>query len=190
MAQDKQERPNIFTKLARFAEETPTPQPERNSTSQPENDGGLLASLPSPTRKHQTTHAENQGTPRIQRRKSRSMSKSGRRHATSVSSSAVEDSRRPTENWHFEQSTTCNGGLRNAVDSVSERLKKKLWVGTLGTPTDDFKEDLRTSIDDRLRSRRDSVPVWIPDAEFQSAYDEFCHQVRSATPFPVIILLT
>lgn len=118
------------------------------------------------------------------------MSKSGRRHATSVSSSAVEDSRRPTENWHFEQSTTCNGGLRNAVDSVNERLKKKLWVGTLGTPTDDFKEDLRTSIDDRLRSRRDSVPVWIPDAEFQSAYDEFCHQVCSATPFPVIILLT
>lgn len=102
-----------------------------------------------------------------------------RRRHSSVSSPKADDDAldRFTGNWHFELSTTCNGGLRNAVESVSERLRKKLWVGTLGTPTDDFKEDLRNQIDDRLRSRRDSVPVWIPDAEFQSAYDEFCHQV-------------
>ncbi|KAJ3497214.1 hypothetical protein NMY22_g19723 [Coprinellus aureogranulatus] len=176
-AQDKQERPNIFTKLTRFAEETPgTPKPERTGqTAYPDAHGGIISALASPTRKHQTTHSEDKGTPRIQRRKSRSMSKS-RRHS-SVSSPIIEDGPRFAGNWHFELSTTCNGGLRNAVESVSERLRKKLWVGTLGTPTDNFKDNLRNEIDDRLRSRRDSVPVWIPDAEFTSAYDEFCHQV-------------
>ncbi|KAI6016532.1 glycosyltransferase family 20 protein, partial [Pisolithus marmoratus] len=30
---------------------------------------------------------------------------------------------------------------------------------------------------DKRRDTCDSVPVWIPDGEFQSCYDEFCHQV-------------
>lgn len=70
-----------------------------------------------------------------------------------------------------------NGGLKNAVDSVGQRMKKKLWVGTLGTCTDNYSEKLRKDIDKRMFDRRDSLPVWIPDAEFQSCYDEFCHQV-------------
>ena len=28
-----------------------------------------------------------------------------------------------------------------------------------------------------MREERDSVPVWIPDSDFASCYDEFCHQV-------------
>lgn len=70
-----------------------------------------------------------------------------------------------------------NGGLKNAVDSVGPRMKKKLWVGTLGTCTDTYGEELRKDIDKRMLEQRDSLLVWIPDAEFQSCYDEFCHQV-------------
>ena len=70
-----------------------------------------------------------------------------------------------------------NGGLKNAVDSVEDRMRKKLWVGTLGTCTDGFGDDLRKDIDSRMLAQRSSLPVWIPDAEFQSCYDEFCHQV-------------
>ncbi|KAJ3496620.1 hypothetical protein NLJ89_g10458 [Agrocybe chaxingu] len=77
----------------------------------------------------------------------------------------------------MEPNTHCNGGLKNAVESVGERMKKKLWVGTLGTPTDGFGEDLRKDIDKRMLAQHASLPVWIPDAEFQSCYDEFCHQV-------------
>lgn len=76
----------------------------------------------------------------------------------------------------MEPNPHCNGGLKNAVDSVGDRMRKKLWVGTLGTTTDDFDEDLRKEIDARM-SQRNHLPVWIPDAEFQSCYDEFCHQV-------------
>jgi trehalose 6-phosphate synthase/phosphatase len=77
----------------------------------------------------------------------------------------------------MEPNPHCNGGLKNAVDSVGDRMKKKLWVGTLGTCTDGFGDDLRKDIDTRMLAQRDSLPVWIPDAEFQSCYDEFCHQV-------------
>ena len=79
--------------------------------------------------------------------------------------------------WHMEPNPQGNGGLKNAVDSVDDRMRKKLWVGTLGTCTDEFGEDLRKDIDSRMLAQRSSLPVWIPDAEFQSCYDEFCHQV-------------
>ena len=71
----------------------------------------------------------------------------------------------------------CNGGLKNAIESVGDRLRRKLWVGTLGTNTDGFRESLRRNIEWRMREERDSVPVWIPDSDFASCYDEFCHQV-------------
>ena len=70
-----------------------------------------------------------------------------------------------------------NGGLKNAVDSVEDRIRKKLWVGTLGTCTDEYGEDLRKEINSRMLAQSSSLPVWIPDAEFESCYDEFCHQV-------------
>jgi trehalose-6-phosphate synthase len=76
----------------------------------------------------------------------------------------------------MEPNPHTNGGLKNAVDSVEGRIRKKLWVGTLGTCTDEFEEDLRKDIDSKMLAQRSSLPVWIPDAEFQSCYDEFCHQ--------------
>ena len=77
----------------------------------------------------------------------------------------------------MEMNPRGNGGLKNAVDSVDDRIRKKLWIGTLGTCTDGFDEDLRQDINSRMLAQRSSVPVWIPDAEFESFYDEFCHQV-------------
>jgi trehalose 6-phosphate synthase/phosphatase len=41
----------------------------------------------------------------------------------------------------------CTHGLKNAVDSVGGRVKKKLWVYTLGACTDGFCDDLRKDID-------------------------------------------
>jgi trehalose 6-phosphate synthase/phosphatase len=79
--------------------------------------------------------------------------------------------------WHLESNQRCNGGLKNAVASVKERLKTKLWIGTLGTSTDMFGDGLRKDIDKKMKEQCDSQPVWIPDAEFESCYDEFCHQV-------------
>ena len=79
--------------------------------------------------------------------------------------------------WHIETNAHCNGGLRNAVNSVSDRLKRKLWVGVLGTPTDKMSTELRDDIDVKMRKEASCLPVWIPDSEFSKCYDEFCHRV-------------
>jgi hypothetical protein len=71
-----------------------------------------------------------------------------------------------------------------AIDSVKDHLTQKLWVGTLGNSTDGFGPNLRDSINLRMCQLCASVPVWIPDAEFESCCDEFCHQVHRTLGFP------
>lgn len=126
------------------------------------------------TRKqHQTTHGPNAQT-RVQRRTSRS---SGHRQQSRSLSSSRQDSFSHSQPWHIESNPHCNGGLKNAIDSVAGRLRRKLWVGTLGTNTNGLKESLKRNMEWRMREECESLPVWIPDSEFASCYDEFCHQV-------------
>lgn len=122
-------------------------------------------STPSPpqTRKHQTTRT--------------SISTDLRRRQSRSSSRRVPESPSNKDSWHIEPNPQCNGGLKNAIDSVSDKLKKKLWVGTLGTNTDSFSEYMRSNIESSMMLQNSSLPVWIPDAEFEGCYDEFCHQV-------------
>ncbi|TFK37501.1 alpha,alpha-trehalose-phosphate synthase [Crucibulum laeve] len=174
------ESTNPFSKLSRFTSEVTSALasslPSGITSQQPPSES-LSSNILSPTspagtpRKHQTTHPDSstQASPRLRRKSSRSKSRHGvPTHAGAFSSEA----------WHIEPNPHCNGGLKNAVESVgSAKLKKKLWVGTLGTTTDGFGDVLKRSVDKRMLSQRSCVPVWIPDAEFQSCYDEFCHQV-------------
>lgn len=107
---------------------------------------------------------------RLQRKNSRSQTRPSR--------PSQDESTHPLfQPWHVESNPHCNGGLKNAVNSVGDKLKKKLWIGTLGTSTDNLGEALRSDIDKRMMELSSSQPVWIPDAEFESCYDEFCHNV-------------
>ena len=126
---------------------------------------------------HQTTRAGTNPQSSRFRRSSpliRQRSLSANRHADS-------DYLVPQPAWHIEPNPHANGGLHNAVRSLGSRIKRKLWVGTLGTHTDSFKDNLKRSIDKRMLDRVQSIPVWIPDAEFEKCYDEFCHQARPIT---------
>lgn len=151
------EATNPFTKLTRFA-----PSLENRSV-----------------KKHQTTHPETQSTARLRRKQSRSSSRRANSSSAAPNLISTQSSSGTTPKvWHMEVNPHGNGGLKNAVDSVEDRIRKKLWVGTLGTCTDEFGEDLRKEINSRMLAQSSSLPVWIPDAEFESCYDEFCHQVR------------
>ncbi|TFY58376.1 hypothetical protein EVJ58_g6450, partial [Rhodofomes roseus] len=138
---------------------------------------GANGSTNGASKRHQTTHTNSAASQtRVQRRTSRgsstrtaSRSLSGTRHETNGGSRNIR--------WHVENNPHCNGGLKNAVDSVGARLKRKLWVGTLGVNTDGFRESLKRNMEWRMRDECGSVPVWIPDAEFAGCYDEYCHQV-------------
>ncbi|KAH9916264.1 glycosyltransferase family 20-domain-containing protein [Epithele typhae] len=137
--------------------------------------GATSPTSPASTRQYQTTHHGSQGAQhRIQRRSSRS---STQRNASRSLSASRQESSSHSQKWHVQNNPHCNGGLKNAIDSVGDRLRRKLWVGTLGTNTDGFRESLRRNMEWRMREERDSLPVWIADSDFASCYDEFCHQV-------------
>ncbi|CAK5279906.1 unnamed protein product [Mycena citricolor] len=119
-------------------------------------------------RKHQTTHSS-EGRPRLQRKGSASRSSSRRPEP--------ERKRSLRDEWHIENNPHCNGGLKNAILSMGDKLKETLWVGTIGAHTDSITEPLRNAIDQRMRAEKSCYPVWIPDMEFEKCYDEFCHQV-------------
>ncbi|EIW74943.1 glycosyltransferase family 20 protein [Coniophora puteana RWD-64-598 SS2] len=126
-----------------------------------------------PPRKFQTTHPDTSHVSRLQRKHPRAPSAM----ATAARNSSASDDGMVEVPWHTESNSHCNGGLKNAIDAVRDRLSDKMWVGTLGTKTDDFSDVLRKDVDMRMSEGWKSVPVWIPDNEFESCYDEFCHQV-------------
>ncbi|TDL26924.1 glycosyltransferase family 20 protein [Rickenella mellea] len=150
---------NPFTTFANLSAAT---QPLQDAATALLN--ATIAQTPPTSRKHQTTHTDSQG---LQHRVSRkgARSSSSRRNGFDI------------KEWHIEANPHCNGGLNNAVNSVGSKMKRKLWVGVLGTQTDGFNKDLRDNINKRMRVEAESVPVWIPDSEFSKCYDEFCHQV-------------
>ncbi|TFK96444.1 glycosyltransferase family 20-domain-containing protein [Pterulicium gracile] len=163
--------PFNFTSLAQAAHlvtggSTPLPTPSLTSAF-PGSGSSLPAIAPGvPPRKHthQTTHNGTDPT-RLRRKSSRS------------STRTVAASEPPPPAYRFEKNMRCNGGLKNAVDSMSEKLSDVLWVGAVGTATDGFGERMRRDVERRMRGEKDSVPVWIPDREWEKAYDDFCHQV-------------
>lgn len=121
---------------------------------------------------HQTTHTGTNPQSSRFARKSPML----RQRSLSANRRADSESLYNHPAWHTEPNPHANGGLHNAVRSVGSRIRRRLWVGTLGTHTDSFKDNLKRSIDKRMFEKVESVPVWIPDAEFEKCYDEFCHQ--------------
>lgn len=151
------EKANPFTNLINVVESNPIHPPNGTQKHQ-----------------HQTTHnGIHPQSSRLQRRAPPGL----QRHRSSSSNRHLESESRPSQPWHVEPNPHCNGGLNNAIHSVRNRLKRKLWVGTLGTHTDGYKESLKKNVDRRMLEKHESVPVWIPDGEFEKCYDEFCHQV-------------
>ncbi|KAI5992797.1 glycosyltransferase family 20 protein [Pisolithus albus] len=188
LASPQSDIPNPFTRFVNIASPRPGTTPRSasthnlassNSNNESSSDSNSSSQIPSldrsftliRPRKFQTTHQDVQHSARLQRKQSRS---SSRRPTSVVRGSNSDGGYQP---WHISPNTHCNGGLKNAVDSAKGRVPRRLWVGTLGSSTDGFGSGMRMAIDKRMRDMCESVPVWIPDGEFESCYDEFCHQV-------------
>ncbi|RAK97821.1 trehalose-6-phosphate synthase [Aspergillus ibericus CBS 121593] len=81
--------------------------------------------------------------------------------------------------WVVKAAEQGNGGLRNAINAAEEEgiLADKMWVGTLGMPTDPLKEATRTSIFETLEEDFESLTVFVRDSEFEGHYSHFCRAV-------------
>lgn len=81
--------------------------------------------------------------------------------------------------WVVKAAEQGHGGLQNAVHAAEDAgiLQNKMWVGTLGMPTDSLTKKTRDLIDDTLRDDYDSLAVFVEDSEFEGHYAHFCRSV-------------
>lgn len=81
--------------------------------------------------------------------------------------------------WVVKAAEQGNGGLKNAINAAEEAglLPDKLWVGTLGMPTDLLKDQTRASIADILEDKFESLAVFVGDSEFEGHYSHFSRTV-------------
>lgn len=81
--------------------------------------------------------------------------------------------------WVVKAAEQGNGALRNAVHAAegAELLPDKMWVGTLGMPTDLLKDETRARIADKLEDEFESLAVFTDDSQFEGHYSHFCHSV-------------
>ncbi|PGH35081.1 trehalose 6-phosphate synthase/phosphatase [[Emmonsia] crescens] len=81
--------------------------------------------------------------------------------------------------WTIEASEQGNGGLRNAVRSAVDAglLKDKLWVGTLGMPTDALDDHAKDTIAEKLEVDFDSLAVYVDDSDLDGHYLHFCKTI-------------
>lgn len=81
--------------------------------------------------------------------------------------------------WVVKAAEQGNGSLRNAVNAAEEAglLRDKIWVGTLGMPTDTLKDETRASISETLEDEFESLAVFVKDPEFVGHYSHFCRAV-------------
>lgn len=82
--------------------------------------------------------------------------------------------------WTVVPADQGNGGLRNAVQAAvrNGKLHDKIWVGTLGMPTDALEDTQRKQdIEDRLATEYDSLTVFCKDGDFDGHYTHYCKQI-------------
>ena len=81
--------------------------------------------------------------------------------------------------WTVVKAEQGNGGLRNAVRSATDAgyLGDKVWVGTLGMPTDALAPPTKASIAKTLKGEYGSSAVYVRDADFDGHYTHFCKTI-------------
>ncbi len=82
--------------------------------------------------------------------------------------------------WTVVPADQGNGGLRNAVNASvrAGKLQDKIWVGTLGMPTDALEgTQQKQDIEDRLATEYDSLTVFCKDSDFDGHYTHYSKQI-------------
>ena len=81
--------------------------------------------------------------------------------------------------WVVKAAEQGHGGLQNAIHAAEDAgvLENKMWVGTLGMPTNSLTNATRRLIDATLQDDYGSLTVFVGDSEFEGHYAHFCRSV-------------
>ncbi|KAJ5774248.1 Trehalose-phosphatase [Penicillium paradoxum] len=85
----------------------------------------------------------------------------------------------PATEWVVKAAEQGHGGLYNAIHAAekSSLLDEKMWVGTLGMPTDTLADATRAEVAAALEDGYDSLAVVVSDNEFEGHYTHYCRAV-------------
>ncbi|KAF3481777.1 trehalose synthase complex regulatory subunit TPS3 [Arthroderma uncinatum] len=81
--------------------------------------------------------------------------------------------------WTVQPSEQGNGGLLNAIRSAVDwpYMKDKIWVGTLGMPTDALHDKQKDAIAEKLAADCEALTIFVSDNDFDSHYSHFCKMI-------------
>lgn len=81
--------------------------------------------------------------------------------------------------WTVVLAVQGNGGLTNAVRAATEAglIEEKLFIGSLGFPTDDLDAATQASIKEKLESEFDCSTVDVKDDDFDAHYRQYCKTI-------------
>jgi trehalose-phosphatase len=112
--------------------------------------------------------------------KAAALGRAGVRQPQALNRSESHDRVFANADWTVETADQGNGGLRNAVEAAvrSGSLVDKIWVGTLGMPTDALEDtQQKQDIEDKLATEYDSLTVFCKDSDFDGHYTHYCKQI-------------
>ncbi|KAJ1800686.1 Trehalose-6-P synthase/phosphatase complex subunit [Coemansia sp. RSA 2399] len=70
-----------------------------------------------------------------------------------------------------------NIGLFNAVNASLDHFAERVWVGELGISTEDWSEDRKSAVSNKLLDEFETLPVFVSDKEFEGHYGRFSKQL-------------
>lgn len=81
--------------------------------------------------------------------------------------------------WTVKPAVQGNGGLANAMKGAENAgiFESKLWVGTLGFPTDTIAQHKRDEMTGKLEHDYDGLTVFVHDHDFDGHYSHYCKQI-------------
>ena len=80
--------------------------------------------------------------------------------------------------WTVEPAIQGNGGLTNAMRSTSDHDDNhKIFVGTLGFPTDALSENKKNEIHEKLENEYDALTTYVSDKDFNGHYSHYCKTI-------------
>ncbi|KAI9504133.1 glycosyl transferase, partial [Coemansia spiralis] len=70
-----------------------------------------------------------------------------------------------------------NIGLFNAINANLDLFAERVWIGELGIPTDEWSEERKTAVSNKLLDEFETLPVFVSDKEFEGHYGRFSKQL-------------
>ncbi|KAJ1768762.1 Trehalose-6-P synthase/phosphatase complex subunit [Coemansia sp. RSA 1813] len=101
----------------------------------------------------------------------------GKRRPTSITPSSKGSVPGTSDQFVVEHLNVGNIGLFNAVNASLDHFAERVWVGELGISTEEWSDDRKSAVSNKLLDEFETLPVFVSDQEFEGHYGRFSKQL-------------